>query len=258
MPILLPVLVRRSARDTTVPATRPAVAPCFTELQNAVQRWTFSRFEDRRVIVERMAGEEEADRVELALQPLRRQPRLAPPACAAPRASRRRRTVRSGRPPRPRAGAAPPRGSRRRRHGRARGCRSSASNAPGGAQAFQHALVDRARIDAACEVRRRRGTACRRAPRRSPSTASRADALERRERVVDRVALDVEIRARAIDRRRLDLDAEPLRPRRGIPTACRYSPCRRSSTRRGTRPDSSPSCRRSGRRPARRRPRGSC
>ena len=38
MPILLPVLVRRSARATTVPATRPAVAPCFTELQNAVQR----------------------------------------------------------------------------------------------------------------------------------------------------------------------------------------------------------------------------
>ena len=43
MPILLPVLVRRSARATTVPATRPAVAPCFTELQNAVQRCTFSR-----------------------------------------------------------------------------------------------------------------------------------------------------------------------------------------------------------------------
>ena len=37
-----------------------------------------------------------------------------------------------------------------------------------------------------------------------------ADALERRERVMDRVALDLEGHARAIDRRRLDLDAEPL------------------------------------------------
>jgi len=41
MPILLPVLVRRSVRDTTVAATRPAVAPSFTDWQNAVQRWTF-------------------------------------------------------------------------------------------------------------------------------------------------------------------------------------------------------------------------
>jgi hypothetical protein len=30
MPILLPDLVRRSVRDTTVAATRPAVAPAFT------------------------------------------------------------------------------------------------------------------------------------------------------------------------------------------------------------------------------------
>ncbi len=43
MPILLPVLVRRSARVTTVPATRPAVAPCFTEFANAVHDWTFMR-----------------------------------------------------------------------------------------------------------------------------------------------------------------------------------------------------------------------
>jgi hypothetical protein len=35
-----------------------------------------------------------------------------------------------------------------------------------------------------------------------------ADALERRERVVDRVALDVEFDAGAVDRGRLDLDAE--------------------------------------------------
>ena len=43
------------------------------------------------------------------------------------------------------------------------------------------------------------------------STACAPDALERGERVVDRVRLDVEIDTRAIDRRRLDLDAEPLR-----------------------------------------------
>ena len=37
-----------------------------------------------------------------------------------------------------------------------------------------------------------------------------ADAAQRRERVVDGVAVDVEVDARAVDRRRLDLDAEPL------------------------------------------------
>ena len=43
MPILLPVLVRRSARETTVAATRPAVAPPFTELQNSTQVCTCMR-----------------------------------------------------------------------------------------------------------------------------------------------------------------------------------------------------------------------
>ena len=43
MPILLPVLVRRSARETTVAATRPAVAPAFTELQNSAQDCTLRR-----------------------------------------------------------------------------------------------------------------------------------------------------------------------------------------------------------------------
>ncbi len=42
MPILLPVLVRRSVRDTTVAATRPALAPAFTERENSAQDCTFS------------------------------------------------------------------------------------------------------------------------------------------------------------------------------------------------------------------------
>ena len=79
----------------------------------------------------------------------------------------------------------------------------------GRGEAFQHALVDRARIDAAGEigeigerlVAARRDDGVDRLP---------ADALERRERVIDRVAFDLEGRARAIDRRRLDLDVEPL------------------------------------------------
>ena len=44
MPILLPVLVRRSARDTTVAATLPAVAPAFTARANSAQDCTCSRF----------------------------------------------------------------------------------------------------------------------------------------------------------------------------------------------------------------------
>ena len=44
MPILLPVLVRRSMRDTTVAATLPAVAPVLTARENSAQDCTRSRF----------------------------------------------------------------------------------------------------------------------------------------------------------------------------------------------------------------------
>jgi len=44
MPILLPVLVRRSIRDTTVAATLPAVAPVFTARENSAQDCTLRRF----------------------------------------------------------------------------------------------------------------------------------------------------------------------------------------------------------------------
>ena len=44
MPILLPVLVRRSIRDTTVAATLPAVAPVLTARENSAQDCTRNRF----------------------------------------------------------------------------------------------------------------------------------------------------------------------------------------------------------------------
>ena len=43
MPILLPVLVRRSMRDTTVAAVRPALTPFFTLRENSAQLCTFMR-----------------------------------------------------------------------------------------------------------------------------------------------------------------------------------------------------------------------
>ena len=79
----------------------------------------------------------------------------------------------------------------------------------GGDQAFQHALVDRARIDAAGEIGEigERPLAAR---RENALDRLAADAAQRRERVVDGIAVDVEFDAGAVDRRRLDLDAEPL------------------------------------------------
>ena len=44
MPILLPVLVRRSMRETTVAAVRPALTPSLTDAGNSAQFCTFMRF----------------------------------------------------------------------------------------------------------------------------------------------------------------------------------------------------------------------
>ena len=76
-------------------------------------------------------------------------------------------------------------------------------------QTFKHALVHRARIDAAGEIGQvgKRFLAARRNDR---FDGLRAHAFERGERVMDRVAVDGEFDARAVDRRRLDLDPEPL------------------------------------------------
>ena len=123
----------------------------------------------------------------------RRAATARPPAAAAARASTRRRTARSVPSRRPRGGAAPPPGSTSTPACTRARLRSSASNAPAAREAFQHALVDRARIDPAREVREvaERPVAARLDDRldRLP-----ADALQRRQRVVDRVALDVERR----------------------------------------------------------------
>ena len=78
-----------------------------------------------------------------------------------------------------------------------------------GGEAFQHALVDAARIDAAGKIGEV-GEGTFRARLNDALDSLAADAAQRRQRVVDGVALDLEFDARAIDRRRLDLDAEPF------------------------------------------------
>ena len=142
--------------------------------------------ERRGVVVERMPGEEEADGIELLLQPLGRQPRLDI-------AERQRRAARTpaeqlGLPDRRVVELA-----LRRRHdsidGRehARAIAVQRIEGAGGGEAFQHALVDRTRIDAAREIGKigERLFAARLDDRldRLP-----ADALEGRQRVVDGVA----------------------------------------------------------------------
>ena len=95
----------------------------------------------------------------------------------------------------------------RREHAGA--ARLQAVERAGGGEAFQHAFVDGARIDAAGEV----GNVLERlVVARGENAVDRlaADAAQRRERIVNGAALDVELDAGAVDRRRLDLDAEPL------------------------------------------------
>ena len=76
-------------------------------------------------------------------------------------------------------------------------------------QTFQHALVDGARIDAVGEVGEI-GELARFARRDDRFHRLPADAFERGERVDDGVAVHLERHVRAVDRGRLDLDAEPL------------------------------------------------
>ena len=80
----------------------------------------------------------------------------------------------------------------------------------GGGQALDHALVDRARIHPRCEIRQR-GEQPVLARLHDQFDRLRADAFEARQRVIDGAVADFEGRAGAIDRGRLDLDAEPLR-----------------------------------------------
>ena len=48
MPILLPVRVLRSCLEVTVPASRPAVAPCFTAAEKSAKVCTRSFFSTAR------------------------------------------------------------------------------------------------------------------------------------------------------------------------------------------------------------------
>ena len=177
MPILLPVLVRRSMRETTVAATLPAVAPDFTAPVNSAHDCTRSRFKRRRIVVERMARQEEADRVVFLLQLLLRQPRLD---CGK---DQRRRV--GGRAEQAvlagglglHDGSGRPRGLRRRRQRCARGW-ARCIECAGGGQAFDHPLVQRLRRHARGEVGKRGERHARRAPRRSfpPPQAPRPSA----------------------------------------------------------------------------------
>ena len=142
-----------------------------------------------------MAGEEEADGVELLLQPLGRQPgldiaerkrrRAAPPPNSSDCPTATSSCVRC---------AVASIGVDGREHARA--IAFERIEGAGGGEALQHALVDRARIDAAGEIGQigERPLAARLDDRLDRLAA---DALERRERVVDGVALDLEVRRRS-------------------------------------------------------------
>ena len=200
-------------RRATPPWRRPCrrSTPVFTARENSAQDCTRRLLSTCGVIVERMAGEEEADRLVFAPQPLRRQPRLDLRACTiGSGAAPRRRTIRSGRC----VAASWARCARAStasigREG-AGAVRLELVERAGGGETFQHALVDRARIDAPGEVGEVGERALARAPRRSPSTACAADALERRKRIMDGVA------RRRRNRRRSDSPraASTLMPRR--------------------------------------------
>ena len=72
---LLPFCDRRSRADTTTPARRPAAAPRSARASSSAKRDDAELGQHARIGVERMAGEEEADRLELVLQPLHGRPR---------------------------------------------------------------------------------------------------------------------------------------------------------------------------------------
>jgi len=72
MPILLPVLVRRSARDTTVAATLPAVTPASRAPRKGRPGLHPHALKQARIVVERVAGEEKSDGIVFPLEAFRR------------------------------------------------------------------------------------------------------------------------------------------------------------------------------------------
>ena len=177
MPSFEPDLVRRSERSSTLAARRAEVAPRRTCATKSAQRVDAQPRQHALIGLERMAGEEEADRVEFAPQPVGRRPGGG--AHFERRARRSRRTERSARPPSPRrCGWRAPEPARSRRRRRARSGSSLVEGA-GGGEAFQRLLVDRARIDAPRHIAQRgeRALAARGDERRGLRLA---DAFDRR------------------------------------------------------------------------------
>ena len=120
-----------------------------------------------------------------------------------------RRTARSGRPRRRHARAAPWRAAYRPPHARAARFGSIASNAPAAARlSSTRLLTARGLMRRAKSARSANGRLAARGDDRFDRLL--ADALERRQRIMDGVALDLEGHAGAVDRRRLDLDRQPL------------------------------------------------
>src|SRR4051794_40546641 len=89
--------------------------------------------------------------------------------------------------------------------------RLEAVEGAGRGQTLDDALVDGARADAGGKIGKRRERALLVALLHDQLDRLRADALERRKRVIDRAVADLEGGAGAVDVGRLDLDAEPLR-----------------------------------------------
>ena len=140
-----------------------------------------------------MTGQEKTHRLIFALQALGRQPRLERGQRQRLVASRGRRTFRSARAPHSRGRVAPP-PVRSRPQRRARAVGLERIERPGGGKALEHPLVDGARIDAAGEIGKvGKGPFAARGKDTFDGLA--ADAPERRERVVDGVALDLEFDA---------------------------------------------------------------
>ena len=179
MPILVPDLVRRSARSSTVAASRPAEAPCFTdrgETRPVFDPQLLQHAPDRRRADGR-TGKSRSPRIRAAASP----PKAMLAALGRRSGSRlaaAEQRVLPGERARParRLAVASIGFDRRRRRAALSG--SSSSNAPAAAEAFEHLLVDLARIEPRRRFRRdsRNGSSPRAATKRR--RLALADALD--------------------------------------------------------------------------------
>ena len=194
------------------------------------------------IVIERMAGEIEADSLELLREPLHRQPRFA--RGKRDILSLRRRTCRRDRSGRAsvsavvrfamaRMASTP---SRTRRAVRLEHIESARLG-----QAFERPPVESRGHRCGARNRRARRTG-------RPRSASRTRCcdgacptfLSADERIEDGAVLHREIDARGVDAMAARSGRQCAAPRAGKPAACRYCPYRATSRRRGTRPDGWP------------------